>query len=300
MEIHVDAPRRTSAKARASLILGLCSFVACCIGIPVTILAGGCIGVPAIILGLLGLSDMKNPHKRVTGRGMAKTGIVLGTVTTIVTALFPLGVESREAGRRTGCEYNLKAIALAMHNYVDQQGTFPPAAKYDANGKPVLSWRVLILPYLEQQGLYEQFHLDEPWDSPHNKPLADRMPTVFQCESAQRPSPSLTTYQVVVDPRSMFTGEPTEVPVSSVSDGTRATLLVVEAANPVPWTKPEDLSLASSEPLLGMGSKHPGGFVAAMADGSFRFIKTSGENAISPQDLRALVTRDGHEDIAAP
>jgi len=231
---------------------------------------------------------------------MAKTGIVLGAVTTIVTVLFPLGVESREAGRRTMCEYNLKAIALAMHNYVDQHGTFPPAAKYDTNGKLVLSWRVLILPYLEQQGLYEQFHLDEPWDSPHNKPLADRMPRVFQCESAQLPSPSLTTYQVIVDPRSMFSGEPAGVPFSSVSDGSSATLLVVEAANPVPWTKPEDLSLASSDPLLGMGSKHPGGFVAAMVDGSCRFIRTSGKDVISPQDLRALVTRDGREAVEFP
>ena len=291
MEFDEGTPLRTSRKAKASLILGLCSFVACCLT-----------GVPAIVLGILGLLDINNPMKRVTGKRLAIAGIVLGTLTTIVGVfliLFPQ--ESREATRRASCENNLKQIALAMHNYDDAHGTFPPAARYDANGKPLLSWRVLILPYLEgQQGLYEQFHFDEPWDSPHNKSLADRMPRVFQCETAQLPSPSLTTYQVIVDPRSMFTGEPTGVPFSSVSDGSSATLLIVEAASPVPWTKPEDLSLASPDPLLGMGSKHPGSIVAVRADGSIRSIKTSGEEAISPQDLRALVTRDGHEEVAAP
>jgi hypothetical protein len=74
----------------------------------------------------------------------------------------------------------------------------------------------------------------------------------------------------------------------------------VEAATPVPWTKPEDLSLASPVPLLGVGSKHPGGLIASMADGSIRSIKTSGKEAISPWDLRALVSRDGHEGVAAP
>jgi hypothetical protein len=98
----------------------------------------------------------------------------------------------------------------------------------------------------------------------------------------------------------MFTGEPTGVPLSSVTDGTSATLLIVEAASPVPWSKPEDLSLASLDRQLGVGSKHPGGFVASMADASVRFVKTSGNEAISPQDFRALVTRDGHEAVAAP
>ncbi|MFI5459742.1 MAG: DUF1559 domain-containing protein [Isosphaerales bacterium] len=299
-EFDDDRPSRTSGKAIASLILGLCSFVACCVGVPVTILVAGCIGVPAIILGMLGLSDINNPKKRVMGKGMAMTGTVLGTLTTIVLVLFALTIESREPPRRAQCANNQKQIAMAMHNFHDQHGTFPPAAKYDANGKPLLSWRVLILPYLEQQGLYEQFHLDEPWDSPHNKPLADRMPPDFRCPSEPLLSQSLTTYEVIVDPRSMFTGEPTGVPMSSVSDGSSTTLLVVEAASPVPWSKPEDRSLASLDRLLGMGSKHPGGFNAAMADGSVRFVRTAGNDAISPQDLRALVTRDGHEAVAAP
>ncbi len=293
-------PSQTSGKATASLILGLCAFVACCVGIPVLILIGACIGVPAIIVGMLGLRDINNPTKRVMGKRRAKTGIVLGTFTTIVMVLAPLGSEGIEPSRLAICENNLKQLALAMHDYESQHGTLPPAAKCDANGKPLLSWRVLILPYMEQQALFEQFHLDEPWDSQHNKPLADRMPRVFQCPSDRPLSQSLTKYQVIVDAHSMFTGEPTGVPFSSVSDGSSRTLLIVEAASSVPWTKPEDLSLASPDPLLGMGSKHPGRFVASMADGSVRAIKTSGKDAITPQGLRALATRDGYEDVAAP
>ena len=98
----------------------------------------------------------------------------------------------------------------------------------------------------------------------------------------------------------MFTGEPSGVTLLSIRDGTSKTLLVVEAARPVPWSKPEDLSLTANAPALGMGSKHPGGFNVALADGAVRFVRPSGDNAISPQHLRALVTRDGGEEVEAP
>jgi prepilin-type processing-associated H-X9-DG protein len=277
---------KTSGKAIASLILGLCSFVFCCIT-----------GAPAIILGILGLTDINNPRKRVTGSGMAITGIVLGAVTTflavpvMIALLLPAVQAAREAARRAQCTNNQKQIALAVHNFESANGKFPPVAKFDPGGKALLSWRVLILPYLGEQGLYEQFHLDEPWDSPHNKPLADRIPTVYQCTSNLPAPPGMTTYQVIVDPSSMFTGEPTGVSIASITDGTSNTLMVVEATNPVLWTKPEELSLASPDPLLGMGSKHPGGLNATFADGSVRFIKTS----VNPQILRVLVTRNGGE-----
>ncbi len=299
-EFHDDHPSRTSGKAIASLILGLGSLVAISFGVPPIILLAGCVGILAIILGMLGLRDINNPMKQVTGKGMATGGIVLGALMMVATVLAVLGAEGIEPSRRAQCVNNLKQIGLAMDNYYEANGTFPPAARYDADGKPLLSWRVLILPYVEQRALYEQFHLDEPWDSPHNKPLADRVPSVFQCPSERLPSQSLTTYVVVVDARSMFTGEASGVPISSVSDGTSKTLLVVEAASPVLWTKPDDLSLAPVARLLGVGSKHPGEFNALMADGLVRFIRDSGNDAISPQDLGALVTRDGHEAVATP
>jgi prepilin-type processing-associated H-X9-DG protein len=297
-------PSRTSGKAIASFSLGLCCALAGCLaGQPAIIFLAWCFaGVPAIILGTLALRDINVAQKQVTGKDLASTGILLGTLATIVVVLLGLLSEGHEVPRRAQCANNLKQIALAMQVYHDQHGTYPPAASYDANGKPLLSWRVLLLPYLEQQSLYEQFHFDEPWDSPHNKPLAARTPPVFEfrCPSEPRLSQGLTTYKVIVDPRSMFTGDPAGVPFSSVSDGSSTTLLVVEAASPVPWTKPEDLSLSSLDQPLGVGSKHPGGLNAAMADGSVRFLRTLGNDAIGSRDLRALATRDGHEAVATP
>ncbi len=283
-------PRPLSGKALASLILGLCSFVTCFFT-----------GVPAIFLGIFGLNDINDPRKHVQGKGMAVTGIVLGGLSStlvvpavLVALLLPAVQAAREAARRAQCVNNLKQIALAMHNYESAYGCFPPVATYGKDGKPLVSWRVLILPYLGQQSRYEQFHLDEPWDSPHNKPLGEHGPNVFKCPS-EPISEELTAYEVVVDPHSMFTGEPKGVTVASVVDGTSNTVLVVESTSPVPWTKPEDLSLAGGDLALEMGSKHPGGLNAAMADGSIRFFKNSFNNPISPQLLKGLITRTGWE-----
>jgi prepilin-type processing-associated H-X9-DG protein len=291
-EFHDHRPSGTSGKAIASLILGLCSPLGCVFT-----------GLPAVILGMMGLNDISSSKNRLGGKGMATTGIVLGSLTFLIVPvavlaalLLPAVQAAREAARRAQCTNNQKQIALAMHNFESTNGVFPPAAIFDPSGKPLLSWRVLILPYVEELSLYEQFHLDEPWDSPHNKPLAERIPPVYRCPSEPALTQGLTTYQVIVGPRSMFTGEPTGVSLSGVRDGMSSTLTVVEAASAVPWTKPEDLSLASTDPMLGVGSKHPGGFNVTMADGSVRFFKTS----TGAQALRAMVTRDGRERVAAP
>ena len=272
-------PEAMSGRAIASFVLGLCSFVLCCFT-----------GVPAVILGIMGLSDINNPKKNVSGKGFAITGIVLGSLWSVVAVpavliaiLLPAVQAAREAARRAQCVNNLKQIGLAMHNYESSFGTFVPVATYDASGKPLLSWRVLLLPYLEQQPLYNKFHLDEPWDSPNNKPLGEIVLRVFQCPSEPALGPN-TTYQVVVDPRSTFTGKPAGVPLREVTDGTANTLLVVEAATPVPWSKPDDIRFArASDPRLGIGSRHPGGLNALFADGAVRFLKNSASNPLSPE-----------------
>jgi Protein of unknown function (DUF1559)/Domain of unknown function (DUF4190) len=278
-----------SGKAIASLVLAVLSPVTCLLT-----------GLPAILIGIRALDEIKSPKNRLTGRGLAIGGIVLGSVASLlavamVPALLTAIVQPGPAPRRAQFMNGLKAIALAMYQYESANGRFPPAAIFDRDGKSLLSWRVLILPYLEQDDLYSQFRLDEPWDSPHNKPLADRAPMMFRCPSDQIPA-GLTTYQVVVDPHSMFTGLPAGVPRDTVTDGPANTLLVVEGTAPVTWTKPEDLSLSSSDPLFHMGSKHPGGFIAVVVDGSVQFI----QNSINPRVLKGLVTRDGSEAVTIP
>lgn len=280
---------RTSGKSIASLILGLTS-IFCCLSIFT--------GIPAVILGILGLNDASGTQGRVKGSGMAITGIVTGCIGCIYILILPAlllpAVQSaREAARRAQCVNNLKQIGLAMHNFHSANDRFVPAAIKDKNGKPLLSWRVAILPYIEHQALYAKFHLDEPWDSPNNKALLNEMPPAYRCPSAVATDPTLTNYQVYVGPGSMFEN-PDGVGLSSVTDGTMNTILVVETKTGVPWTKPEDIDYTPLAPVVMPSSSHPGGANALFVDGSVRFLKIV---TLSEQSLRALITRNGNEPI---
>ena len=205
---------------------------------------------------------------------------------------------AREAARRAQCVNNLKQIGLAMHNYHQVQNSLPKPAITDKDGKPLLSWRVAILPMIEENGLYNKFKLDEPWDSPHNKALIKEMPKVYLCPSQPSTEPGMTTYQTFVGPGALFEdGKATGF--QDVTDGTSNTLMVVEAKEPVIWTKPDDLKFdqgaAGDASLFGAFSFHPGGFNALFGDGSVRFIKRS----INPLVLKALITRAAGEVIQA-
>ena len=90
--------------------------------------------------------------------------------------------------------FNLHQIGLALHTYHDVHGSFPAQANYDSQGKPLLSWRVHILPYLGEETLYKEFHLQESWDSEHNRSLLARMPAFYRCPSLPRSLKNKTTY----------------------------------------------------------------------------------------------------------
>jgi hypothetical protein len=207
-----------------------------------------------------------------------------------VALLLPAVQAAREAARRTQSTNNLKQIALAMHNYHDIHGHFPARASFDANDKPLLSWRVHILPFVEQQALYEQFHLDEPWDSPHNIKLADQMPAVYR--NPNRGEDSKTNYLVPVGQGTIF--EHREgMSLRQIKDGSSNTILAVEANDDqaVIWTRPEDLTYQADRPLAGLGALRPGGFNVVLADGAVRFVNKS----IDPTILKALFTASGEE-----
>jgi prepilin-type processing-associated H-X9-DG protein len=203
---------------------------------------------------------------------------------------------SFDAARRAQCVNNLKQIALAMHNYVSTNNRFPRAASVNDNGKPLLSWRVAILPYLEHQELYNRFNLDEPWDSAHNKALVREMPAVYLCPDRVKPESFTTTYQVIVGNGAIFEKDQ-DVGVVDVTDGTSNTFLVVEAKNAVPWTKPDDMTFdpAAAPSLRGAGSSHPGGFNAAMGDGSVRFIR----DTIDLKKFQSMITRNQGEAVTS-
>ncbi|MBI5757229.1 MAG: DUF1559 domain-containing protein [Planctomycetales bacterium] len=215
-----------------------------------------------------------------------------------IALLLPAVQQAREAARRTQSKNNLKQIGLAMHNYHDVHGRFPPAASTSKAGKPLLSWRVHILPYLDQAPLYNSFHLDEPWDSEHNKKLTAGVPLQYINPSAPKlTAEGKTVYLAPVGKGLAFEGsEGTRI--GDFTDGTSNTILVVEAHadKAVIWTKPDDLAFDSEKPLDGLKEARQGGFQVLLCDGSVRFINLT----INLDILRALFTRNGGEAVALP
>jgi RNA polymerase sigma factor (sigma-70 family) len=205
-------------------------------------------------------------------------------------------VDEKEQNARRQSGHNLRSISLAMYNSIsaNNQRRFP-AATISKDGKPLLSWRVFLLPYLGEKGLYDQFDLDEPWDSTHNKVLLGQMPNVYAPVLHKGEPKDTTHYQVVVGRGALFAGDQGTL-YEDVTDPRYCTMMVVEAAKPVPWTKPEDLPFENDveKPLPKVGGQFDDGFHVACADGSVRFLS----NAIQPSLLRALITRNGGEDVS--
>ena len=155
------------------------------------------------------------------------------------------------------------------------------------NAKPLLSWRVAILPWIEQDALYKQFHLNEPWDSEHNKKLLAQMPAVYAAPGLKDREGGRTYYQAVVGTGAAF--EPRrQLRLPDFLDGTSNTLCIAEAAVPVPWTKPEDLPFDPNGPLPPLGRQSSAGFNVALADGSTRWLP----NQTPERTLRLLITRN--------
>jgi hypothetical protein len=251
--------------------------------------------VPAIIIGILGLQEVRASRGRVEGAGMAIAGLVLGIVSTLCWAggmllVYPAVSRVSEAAARAHSANNLKQIALALHNYHDTYGRLPPAAIYSRAGKPLLSWRVAILPFIEQQSLFQQFKLDEPWDSPNNKPLLAIQVLTYQFPRDIDLPPDHTIYRVFEGPGAAFDG-PRGRSFGEFADGTANTLLVIEADQGVPWTKPDELAFDPRQPVAPIKGHFANGFQAAMADGAVRLINRN----TSETTLRAAITRNGGE-----
>jgi len=167
--------------------------------------------------------------------------------------------ELRLATQSAQLSGNFGQLAAAMRNYQEDNGTLPPAAVFDADGRPLLSWRVLLLPYMEGGHLYRQFKLDEPWDSPHNIKLLDRMPAIYRPpEGSSAAMPHTTFFRVFVGPGAAFEGRHGLNTKTDFPDGPGNTLLIVTAAEAVPWTMPAELPYGPDLPLPRLGGIFPG------------------------------------------
>jgi prepilin-type processing-associated H-X9-DG protein len=191
---------------------------------------------------------------------------------------------------RTISQNNLKQICLAMIIAAESNKELPRdiAGK---NGKALLSWRVAVLPYLEQNELYKQFKLDEPWDSENNKKLLEKIPKTYIAPRGKFEK-GQTFYQSFAGPGAIMSGQRLKYP-AAITDGTSQTFMVVEAGEAVPWTKPADVKFDLKKAVAAPGGIFGGDFNAAFADGSVRYFK----KGLKEETLKKLITINGGEVI---
>lgn len=204
--------------------------------------------------------------------------------------------KSMEVSWRNERMNQFRQINIALQNFHDTSKHLPPAAICSKDGKPLLSWRVAILPFIDERNLYKEFHLDEPWDSPHNAALIRKMPAIYadpDFHLRQLAREGKTTYQVPVGPETVF-HDNIGTPFRDITDGTSRTILVVEVApsQAVEWTKPADWEVDLAHPKKGVERTDRDYFTTGFADAHTEIITVP---KIDDAKLRALLTRAGGE-----
>jgi DNA-directed RNA polymerase subunit RPC12/RpoP len=282
----------TSGKAITALVL---SFFAFCGSL--------LFGVPAVVLAALSLGEIGRSQGRLRGKGLAITAILiacLGTVVMPVVAYFSLVAaigKVRTAKSHVKSQLNLKQIGYAMADYDAQNGTLPPGAMLSSDGStPLLSWRVAILPYVGGESLYAQFNLREPWDSSHNIKLLSQMPDVYRLPTDPSDT-DRTHYRIFYDkdarqtPSQAIFARNRRISIGWLPAGASNTILVVEAAEAVPWTKPDELPFPVEDPIEPLlGSIYKNRYDVLFADGQVvTYEKGKGNDAL----LKSAITDKG-------
>ena len=227
---------------------------------------------------------------------------ILSAAGIITALLLPAVQAAREAARRMTCMNNMTQISLAIHNYAQAYRCFPPAFIPDKDGKPMHSWRVLILPFMSKSELHSQYRFDEPCNSPHNSQLAKQMPSTYRCPSDGSPAFE-TSYTMIVGPHA-FSDGPTARKFDEIIDGTGNTIMVAECAGAgINWMEPRDLNTEKmtfrineqvpGQPTCDISSRHPDLANSAFCDGSKRCLSVD----MAPETLKAMLTVDGGEPI---
>ncbi len=251
-----------------------------------------------------------NPYKSPidsssTSRGKNRVRFILGalvgvvcSVALLIALLLPATRNVRPAAYRSQCANNLKHVVLALHSYQETHGSFPPACTRDSAGRPLHSWRALILPFLvEQQALYESIDFSKPWDDPANAEAYKTIPYCFRCPSTATPA-NFTTYLAIVAPNGGLHPKHARQ-FTEFTDRTSGTLMVIEVPREqaVHWMAPQD---ASAQLVLEFNSQtefaHNNGTNAAFADGSVRFFLADMPEA----DRRAIISIAGNDGVDDP
>jgi len=307
--------RRRAAMVEADLVL------AAVIGLPLALVSCASLGVlsdhPGLCVLIVGVfcptifGAIRLWRSGKKGNAIAAIVALFG-FHVFVFLLLPVSCAAREAGRRSQCANNLKQIALALLNYEHQHGCFPPAYLCDKHGKPMHSWRVLLLPYVESNATYKKYNFNEPWNGPNNRLLAEYMPLGYVCPAAYKAGanrPPMTSYVVVTGANTAFPGCESRR-LKEITDDKRETVLVVEVANSdIHWMEPRDPSSedvlasrgGSCQPLSShhdAGSNYwhyfqPGRGNVVCADNSVHCLP----GRIRPEDVKAIVSISGGERV---
>jgi hypothetical protein len=186
---------------------------------------------------------------------------------------------------------HMRMIGLSLMNYHDSYNAFPLQAKYSPTGKPLLSWRVAILPYIGEDRLYAQFQQNEPWDSPHNKRLLAQMPRVYTTSGRSDLAQGMTQYQAFVGAHTVIANTPQQrVAMRDVGHGAANTIMIGLADTAVPWTKPADIPFEPGGPAPRLDSTVADGFLVLFVDQEVKIFKPE----TPPEILEALISRDGN------
>lgn len=239
------------------------------------------------------LTIRKESHSQRTGLSLIEFLVVFVIIAILVALMIPASRGSRGAARRTQCKNNLKQLGLALHNYHDTYGSFPPAYTVDDAGNRLHSWRTLILPFIDQAPLYATIDLSKPWDDPVNAQAFETSLPAYQCPSATI-EPGQTTYVTIAGEDHAFS-ETTGRTFSEIKDGTSNTVMVIEvaASDTVHWMSPHDVD---GEYFAGLNKyselSHTGGLQVLFADGSVRYIAIEGTS----EQRTALSTIAGEDE----
>ena len=245
---------------------------------------------------------------------LMKAAIALGVVTTLVVVTFivlwiaaPAISRSREIRQSETCASQMERIIQAMDAYHTDHGSYPPVYSVGPDGKPCLSWRVLLLPYLgsNAQAIYSQINLDEPWNSPTNSWITGQIPDVYKCPTDPDEDLPTTSYMLAVGKGMLFEyGKTSTRDELRQGDGASQTIMLVEVAeSEVNWAEPVDIDAAKLAQGINSGltgsicSEHgAGGAHAAFADGSVHFLPSH----TLPAELQAMLSVDGGEIVEMP
>lgn len=198
----------------------------------------------------------------------------------------------KDAKNRTTSVYNLKSLGLAMHNYAGIYNGRLPGNIESKEGKALLSWRVSLLPYLEEFKLYKEFKLDEPWDSANNIKLLEGMPKVYESPRVTVKRKGYTVYQTFFGPEALFRAGGPKYKIGNIPDGTSNTIFAVESSAAVPWTKPADIPFDAKKDLPDFGKAFGQKALGALMDGS---VRTLDLKKLTAQTLKnAIVPDDGN------